>query len=222
MRSTTCVLLMCKKHLICKSCAHLRNSLRKAAFRQKKSSEVSSINSSNQRTSVGSHTSYHHLTSVEKDTRMRNMHHSLTMAKQRVKGLQSKMDHLIDDQGIHLVDHDASDSASLMKELNPIVQESFQPHTPQRLFWDQQIAYNALKDKRQMRWHPLVIRFALNLKYLSTSSYRVMRQSGIIHFPSERIRTLSDYTHWTKPHSGISLDVIEEFVRMMDVQCGQN
>ena len=214
---------MCKKHLICKSCAHLRNSLRKAAFRQKSSevSSSSSINSSNQRTSVGSHTSYHHLTSEEKDTRMRNMHHSLTMAKQRVKGLQSKMDHLIDNQGIHLVEHDASDTASLMKELNPIVQESVQPHTPQRLFWDQQIAYNALKDKRQMRWHPLVIRFALNLKYLSTSSYRAMRQSGIIHLPSER--TLSDYTHWTKPHSGISLDVIEEFVRMMeDVPCGQN
>ena len=150
----------------------------------------------------------------KKDTRMRNMHHSLTMAKQRVKGLQSKMDHLIDNQGIHLVEHDASDTASLMKELNPIVQESFQPHTPQRLFWDQQIAYNALKDKRQMRWHPLVIRFALNLKYLSTSSYRAMRQSGIIHLPSER--TQSDYTHWTKPHSGISLDVIEEFVRMME------
>lgn len=54
---------------------------------------------------------------------------------------------------------------------------TFQPHTPQRLFWNQQVAYNALKDKRQMRWHPLVIRFALNL---STSSYRAMRQSGII------------------------------------------
>ncbi len=29
---------------------------------------------------------------------------------------------------------------------------------------------NSLKDKRQMRWHPLVIRFALNLKYMSSSA----------------------------------------------------
>ena len=108
-----------------------------------------------------------------------------------------------------------------MKELNPIVHKTFQPHTPQRLFWDQQMVYNSLKDKRQMKWHLLVIRFALNLKYLSTSSYKAMRQSGILHLPSER--TLNDYTHWTTPHSGVNVDIIEEFVRMMeDVPCGQN
>ena len=27
-------------------------------------------------------------------------------------------------------------------------------NTPQRIFWDQQILYNSLKDERQMRWHP--------------------------------------------------------------------
>lgn len=45
------------------------------------------------------------------------MHYS---AKQRSKALQSKLAHLIDDQGIHLVEHDASDAASLMMELNPL------------------------------------------------------------------------------------------------------
>lgn len=124
--------------------------------------------SSNERTSVYSHTSYHHLTSEEKDTRMRNMHYS---AKQRSKALQSKLAHLIDDQGIHLVEHDASDAASLMMELNPL---HFSTAHPTEAILE---SASALKDKRQMRWHPLVIRFALNL---STSSYRAMRQSGII------------------------------------------
>lgn len=65
-----------------------------------------------------------------------------------------------------------------------------------------------------MRWHPLSIRFALNLKYLSTSAYKAMRQSGIINLPSER--TLSDYTHWTTPHAGVQKEYIEEFVQLMD------
>ncbi len=72
-----------------------------------------------------------------------------------------------------------------------------------------------------MRWHPFSIRFALNLKYLSTSAYKVMRQSGIINLPSER--TLCDYTHWYTPHSGIQIEFIEEFQRMMHAApCIQN
>ena len=59
-----------------------------------------------------------------------------------------------------------------------------------------------------MRWHPLVVRFTLNVKYMSTSAYKAVRQSGIISLPSEG--TLSDFTHWTKLHSGIQLEFVEE------------
>lgn len=66
-----------------------------------------------------------------------------------------------------------------------------------------------------------MIRFALNLKYLSTSAYRAARLSGAIHLPSER--TLADYTHWTTPHSGVQLEFVEEFKRLLaDVTCGHH
>lgn len=55
-----------------------------------------------------------------------------------------------------------------------------------------------------MRWHLLIIRFALNLKYLSSSVYRTVHQSGIISLPSER--TLADYTYWTSPHADVHLE----------------
>ena len=55
---------------------------------------------------------------------------------------------------------------------------------------------------------PLVVRFALNLKYLASSVYRTVRQSGIISLPSER--TLADDTHWTHPHAGAKLE-FEQF-----------
>lgn len=66
-----------------------------------------------------------------------------------------------------------------------------------------------------------MIRFALNLKYLSTSAYKATRLSGAINLPSER--TLADYTHWSKPHYGIQLEYIEEFKRLLcDVKCEQH
>ena len=37
-----------------------------------------------------------------------------------------------------------------------------------------------------MRWHPLVKKFALNLKHLSTSAYQAVHENGVINLPSER------------------------------------
>ena len=57
-----------------------------------------------------------------------------------------------------------------------------------------------------MKWHLLVICFALNLKYMSTSAYRAVHQSGIISLLSQQ--TLSDCTHWV----GISQQWCTEFI----------
>ena len=65
-----------------------------------------------------------------------------------------------------------------------------------------------------MRWHPLVLRFALNLKYVSTSAYHAVRESGIIKLPLER--TLSDYTHWTSAHSGVQVEFVQVFKEMLN------
>lgn len=43
-----------------------------------------------------------------------------------------------------------------------------------------------IKDSRQMRWHPVMIRWCLNLKLLSTSAYHSLRTSGFMKLPSER------------------------------------
>ena len=111
-------------------------------------------------------------------------------------------------EGVTLQDDDVDDMLSISKDISPIVDKHFPTDSPQNIFWKQQIDFNSLKEKKQMKWHPFTLRFALNLKYLSTSAYRALNKSGIIHLPSER--TLRDYTHWTKPHSGVSIEFIEE------------
>ena len=50
----------------------------------------------------------------------------------------------------------------------------------------------------------------MNLKYASTMAYRAVRNSGILHLPSER--TLADYTHWSAPHAGVQLEFVERSV----------
>lgn len=66
------------------------------------------------------------------------------------------------------------------------------------------------KDSRQIRWHPLMIKWCLNVKLRSTSAYAAMRNSGFLKLPSER--TLRDYTHWTKMLSGFQPSSFERLL----------
>ena len=164
-------------------------------------------------TTISSHTNYIHLTSSEKNERMKNLHKSYKIAKQQVRRLELKVKQLIINEGISLQPCDTADISQIVEDVTPVVEQNFPQDSPQRVFWDQQRMYNRLTSKREMKWHPLVLRFALNLKYMSTSAYRAVRQSGIINLPSER--TLSDYTHWASAHSGLQLEFVEELHSML-------
>ena len=73
-----------------------------------------------------------------------------------------------------------------------------------------------------MRWHPLVIQFVLNLKYLSGTTYQAVCYSGMISLPSER--TLSDYTHSATLHTSVQLEFIgrPQSLLQEEVPCGQH
>ncbi|KAL5499490.1 hypothetical protein EMCRGX_G010918 [Ephydatia muelleri] len=71
----------------------------------------------------------------------------------------------------------------------------------------QQQKYRQLKDKRRMHWQPLIIRFALSIKYSSTSAYLVL--SKLFVLPS-----LRDCTHWIKyPCSGTNINAIQFLIK---------
>ena len=64
------------------------------------------------------------------------------------------------------------------------------------------------KDKRGIRWHPLFLRWCLNLSRISPKAYEVIRESGI-SLPTKR--TLNDYTHWVSAKPGFQNE-IDEFL----------
>ena len=148
----------------CDSCKSFRKTLRSALSRKRMNSE--------EKTSASSHAKYSSLTSDEKSLRLKNIHQSLRLSHQQIKQLKEKISTLIEKNSVALVEEDAADIQSIITDVSPVVEKNFAPDSPERIFWEQQTKYNSLKDKRQMRWHPLVIRFALNLKYMSTSAYR--------------------------------------------------
>ncbi len=191
----------------CKVCQDVRTTLRCANSRQKNAEESN-------RTQATSHTKYSALDPSEKNARMKSMHKSLVQVKQRNKRLEDKVKELIEKSGVLLQPDDSSDLSSIMNEATPRIEKEFPVDSPQRIFWEQQLQYNSLANKRAIKWHPLVIRFALNLKYLSSTAYRAVRESGIIKLPSER--TLTDYTHWTTPHSGVQYEFVEQLKEILE------
>jgi hypothetical protein len=62
-----------------------------------------------------------------------------------------------------------------------------------RLFWEEQKKYNNLKNKRQMRWHPMIITWYLLLRHKSATSYSTLRDIVFVYLPNTR--TLYDYPH---------------------------
>ena len=81
-----------------------------------------------------------------------------------------------------------------MNENTDSVREMYATGTFARLLWDEQLKAATAKDSRQVRWHPTLIKWCLNLKLLSSSAYHALRTSGFLKLPSER--TLQDYVHY--------------------------
>lgn len=66
---------------------------------------------------------------------------------------------------VPFIDLAEEDAQSLMCKIDENVEASLWIHN---IFWQQQ---QNVQHKQRNRWHPLMIRFALNLKYLSSGAY---------------------------------------------------
>ena len=81
------------------------------------------------------------------------------LLKNKIKRLKTKVKKLMTDDAVALPDD--------WKEVVPTIFEQtdagFMPDTPKGILWEQQRKYASLKDKRGMRWHPLIIRWAISI-----------------------------------------------------------
>lgn len=159
------------------------------------------------RTSHNSHTNIRFLNVKEMEERLRNVQQQKRSVTAKVQKLEEKMKKDIEENGVALTEPEADVVNDLIKDASDTV-HSFPKDSVQFILWEEQKKYNALKDKRQMRWHPLVIRFALSLKYASTAAFQQVTKLGFLALPSER--TLRDYTHWCTIKTGVQAPFIDQ------------
>ena len=128
-------------------------------------------------------------------------------SQNKIKRLQQKIKEATTAQGI-TVDNDLHhDLKQIMDDSNQKVLEEYGEDSFQCLFWKEQ--FNALKKRgpTAMRWHPMMIRWCLHIKFLSSAAYNAIRSAGFISLPSER--TLRDYTRWIKGDTGCQPQVTQ-------------
>lgn len=67
-----------------------------------------------------------------------------------------------------------------------------------------QVAALQMKNKKGIRWHPLLPCWCLNISRISPKAFEVMPESGI-SLPTRR--TLNDYTHWMAMKPGFQHEI---------------
>ena len=197
-RTSSCELIV--RGQKCSACICYRRTLRTLYGRwcNRKMCDVSSSSS---------HTNVRYLNTPEKLAKMTNLKKRVKSAEIEITRLKEKVLSLIQKNGEEVDSGLHGDLSSIVQENMKNVHAAFPEGTFQRVLWDSQIENSKKSDARQYRWHPVMIKWCLNLKLISSSAYHAMRSSGFITLPSER--TLRDYTNCIKSVPGYQQEVID-------------
>lgn len=199
-RSVSCPLLSKKSR--CQYCQTYRATLRDKIINNNKSKEkMSNFRSSKPNAAM----SREELEQKTRDLKSQNKN----LAAQN-KRLRSKITKLIQESH-KLTEEDSAEVEVLVKETQPEIEKQWpDANCFQRIFWQEQIKYNELKSKSSMRWHPLIIKWALLIRSKSSKAYQTMRELGFLNLPSER--TLYDYRHCVPSRTGFIPEVVNQLI----------
>jgi hypothetical protein len=77
-----------------------------------------------------------------------------------------------------------------------------------KVFWEQQVTALSKRGTQAVRWHPLFVRWCLNVMLSSPKTYNIIRDSGMLVLSSQR--TLKDYSNWFKAKLGYQSEVFQQ------------
>ena len=165
-------------------------------------------------------TNHRFLRTPQQKSRILSLRKKCKITKAQNRKLSDKLNKLISSSGV-TTDKQLQEDLLLAidkieKDTEQLAQNGFQ-----KMFWEQQVRFYVclstctliivqvsaakVEGKQGIRWHPLFIRWCLNIMLSSPKTYNIIRESGVIHLPSTR--TLKDYTHWFKPEVGFQNEV---------------
>ena len=191
----------------CSVCTIYReNVLRSALNRLLKQSDENSV------TETNSHVNFCFLTTPEKMDRLQNLSKLVRCKEKQIQDLRKRLSKVTTCCGVKVGEEVHKDLVSIMdlhEEQHSTDNENFAS-----IFWNQQLKAATLKDTRQMRWHPAMIRWCLYLHHRSSGAYSTLRNSGVMVLPSER--TLSDYRHHAPSGCGFSKATDVQLLEMLE------
>ena len=182
----------------CASCTKYRSTLRVSYSNFLKLKNVVSMMCSS------SHANLRYMNLQHRSARAANKRIISGIQKKKVIALEKKLAKCIHDGGLELDEPLHNDLVTVMTGTS-LDNDAFPEGSFRRQFWLQQLQIAQAKDKRQARWHPLIIRWCLALKLSSSAAYSTLRDTGFISLLSSR--TLCDYTHVFESKTGIQEEV---------------
>lgn len=150
---------------------------------------------------------YKHLNSAEKEARQKRKSKDVKNLKRKFNRL--KIDGIIREQGVAVKSGmDNTLGKTLEAGLRELQSKDSQDPKDRflQVFIEQQLAARNAKGNHGITWHPLMIRFALQLKFCAQSSVNASR--NFIRLPSDRL--LWDYTHIYDVKPGVQEEFINE------------
>ena len=196
-RTATCQMLTSSTK--CPQCATFRPTLRAMHHRWSKT---------NKRELPHSHTNERWLNTPQRSSKTRHLKKRVKKAEKQIKRIKNKIAASTETRGVHLDESFNADLIRIMDDQSSSIESEYEENSFHRLFWKQQLEATA-KHPTQRRWHPMLIRWCLHLRMLSSSAYDSLR--GILQLPCGR--TLQDYTHYIKAGVGIQSEVTAQLMK---------
>ena len=181
-------------------CVSYRNNLRAMLHRKQKLLDVSpSVHAT-----TSSHTNVRYLSTPLRSKRNKHPKARCDADEGKVKRLTENINKLIASRSILV------DSGGSYQNYGRKPEQDCRRLLSRDFFWKQQQQALKVKNNRQLRY-PMMVKWCLHLKMVSSAAYHAMRSSGFIKLPSEQ--TLRDYTHLVKAATGIQPDVNAQIIK---------
>ncbi len=187
----------------CRECLKTNNVLRAMKSRSMKSSD--------DRTAASSKTKFTALNKEELEERCRNVSKAYKSLKQKSSRLLASLEKATAEEGRNLGHGTSTSFRLIVNEEEGSIMNKYKEGTFGHLFWSQQRDAANRNDGRGHRWHPMFIKWCINLRLTSAKGYRTLRDSNILQLPCDT--TLRNYIHWTEPVSGLHPPAIQQLKR---------
>ena len=109
-------------------------------------------------------------------------------------------------------------SPELSTDFQKLLSQSNEKDVPpfMNFFWQEQQKYITLSSPSCIRYHPMIIKFYLNLAAKSSSTYKDLRcdnkiGTGVLVLPN--LRTLCDYKNYIRPTGRFNPDIVNELAK---------